>query len=164
MSKIYVLHGVNLNLLGAREPDIYGSTTLGEVNQRLETMAQEHDLEVECLQTNYEGQLIDWLTALSPEDFVIINPGAWTHSSYAIGDAIRGVKVPAIEVHLSNIQAREDFRSKSLSAAACLGQISGLGTDSYFLAMAYAIEFQKYRLKTGELNEGANQADTPKDE
>ncbi|HHV63636.1 MAG TPA: type II 3-dehydroquinate dehydratase [Peptococcaceae bacterium] len=143
--KIYVFHGVNLNLLGRREPEIYGRTSLAELNARLEAMGRENGIEVECRQTNYEGEMVSWIGELKPSDFLIINPGAWTHSSYALYDAIKGVNVPALEVHLSNIYAREGFRSRSLIAGACLGQISGLGTDSYLLALAYALEFQKYR-------------------
>ncbi|MGI6449537.1 MAG: type II 3-dehydroquinate dehydratase [Desulfitobacteriia bacterium] len=142
---IYVFHGVNLNLLGRREPEIYGRTSLADLNTKLETMGRENGITVECRQTNHEGEMVDWIGELEPSDFLIINPGAWTHSSYAIYDAIKGVNVPALEVHLSNIYAREGFRAHSLIAGACLGQISGLGTDSYLLALAYALEFQKYR-------------------
>jgi 3-dehydroquinate dehydratase-2 len=145
--KIYVFHGVNLHLLGVREPEIYGKTDLGELNSRMTKMGIDNEITVECRQTNHEGEMIDWITELKPTDFLIINPGAWTHSSYALYDALKGVKVPALEVHISNIYAREGFRSHSLLAGACLGQISGLGTDSYLLALAYAIEFQKYRQK-----------------
>ncbi len=147
--KIYVFHGVNLHLLGVREPEIYGKTSLGELNTRLITMGIDNEIAVECRQTNHEGEMIDWITELKPTDFLIINPGAWTHSSYALYDVLKGVKVPALEVHISNIYAREGFRSHSLVVGACLGQISGLGTDSYLLALAYAIEFQKYRQNEG---------------
>lgn len=143
--KIYVFHGVNLHLLGVREPEIYGRTSLAELNARMVTIGKENGIEVECRQTNHEGEMIDWITTLSPDDFLIINPGAWTHTSYAIFDAIKGVNVPSLEVHISNIHAREEFRTHSLIAGACLGQISGLGTDSYLLALAYGVEFQKYR-------------------
>ncbi|NLM20953.1 MAG: 3-dehydroquinate dehydratase [Peptococcaceae bacterium] len=154
MGKIYVFHGVNLHLLGLREPDIYGNKSLADLNVRLTAMGEENGFPVECRQTNHEGELIDWITELSPQDFLILNPGAWTHTSYALYDAIKGVKVPTIEVHISNIYAREGFRSHSVIAGACLGQISGLGTDSYLLALAYALEFQKYRH-----NEGAEHAE-----
>lgn len=149
MRKIYVYHGVNLNLLGVREPDIYGKMTLAELNEKLVSMAVDNGLTAECRQTNHEGELVDWISGLKQSDFLILNPGAWTHYSYAIYDAIKAVGVPAVEVHISNIQAREEFRSRSVIAGACLGQISGLGTDSYFLAMAYAIEFQKFRQNEG---------------
>lgn len=149
MNKIYVFHGVNMHLLGSREPEIYGRTTLDELNNKLISMGQENSITVECRQTNHEGEIIDWVTSLDPSDFLIINPAAWTHSSYALLDALKAVAAPALEVHLSNIHARESFRAHSLTAAACLGQIAGLGTDSYLLAMAYAIEFQKHRQSEG---------------
>ena len=149
MNKIYVFHGVNLHLLGAREPEIYGRTTLAELNNKLTSMGQENGVEVECRQTNHEGEMIDWITSLKPTDFLIINPAAWTHTSYAIFDSLKAVLTPTLEVHLSNIYARESFRSHSVIAGACLGQISGLDTDSYLLAMAYAIEFQKHRQNEG---------------
>jgi len=152
MNKIYVFHGVNLHLLGVREPDIYGRTSLADLDQKIAAMAADNGMEVECRQTNHEGEMVDWITSLHPSDFLIINPGAWTHTSYALYDAIKGVSVPALEVHISNIYAREGFRSHSVIAGACLGQISGLGTDSYLLAMAYAIEFQKYRQQKGVEN------------
>lgn len=149
MNQIYVFHGVNLHLLGVREPDIYGKTSLKDLNEKLMAMAKENQQSLECRQTNHEGEMVDWITSLEPTDFLIINPGAWTHTSYALSDAIKGINVPAIEVHLSNIYARESFRSHSLSAGACIGQISGLGTDSYHLALAYALEFQKFRQNEG---------------
>jgi len=160
MNSIHVFHGVNLHLLGQREPDIYGRTTLDEVNCRLMETGQAHGFNVDCRQTNHEGELVDWITELTPSDFLILNPGAWTHTSYALYDAIKGVSVPALEVHLSNIYARESFRSHSVIAGACVGQISGLGTDSYFLALAYALEFQKYRQKERNSNHEAGQ-DSP---
>jgi len=150
MRKVYVFHGVNLHLLGTREPEIYGTKTLAELNAKLEEMGKENGLEVECRQTNCEGEMVDWITRLKPDDFLILNPGAWTHSSYALYDAIKGVNVPTIEVHISNIYAREGFRGHSVIAGACLGQISGLGTDSYLLALAYGLEYQKYYQNEGE--------------
>lgn len=149
MNKIYVFHGVNLHLLGTREPEIYGRTSLADLNSKIISMGRDNDLSIECRQTNHEGVMVDWITELKPTDFLILNPGAWTHSSYAIFDAIKGVKVPTLEVHISNIYAREGFRSHSVIAGACMGQISGLGTDSYLLALAYAVEFQKYRQNEG---------------
>ena len=149
MGKIFVFHGVNLHLLGLREPDIYGTQSLDELNARIMAMGEENGIPIECRQTNHEGEMVDWITQLKPSDFLIINPGAWTHTSYALYDAIKGVQVPAIEVHISNIYARESFRAHSVIAGACLGQISGLGTDSYLLAVAYALEFQKYRCHEG---------------
>ncbi|MHB1653773.1 MAG: type II 3-dehydroquinate dehydratase [Desulfitobacteriaceae bacterium] len=141
MLKIYVFHGPNLNLLGQREPTHYGSRTLVEINTDLVQMASEAGIVAECRQTNHEGDLIDWIHSLTPEDFLLLNPGAWTHSSYAIRDALSAVRVPALEIHLSNVHAREEFRARSLIAPICLGQISGLGADSYRLGMNFAIEY-----------------------
>lgn len=149
MSKIYIFHGVNLHLLGVREPEIYGKMNLEDLNAKMIAMGNENNLMIECRQTNHEGIMVDWITELKSTDFLILNPGAWTHSSYALYDAIKGVNIPTLEVHISNIYAREGFRAHSLVAGACLGQISGLGTDGYLLALAYAIEFQKYRRNEG---------------
>ena len=142
MASIWLFHGPNLNLLGVREPDYYGLRTLAEINQEVLELAKLAGQAAECRQTNHEGDLIDWIQTLTPADFLILNPGAWTHTSYAIRDAISAVKVPALEVHLSNIHAREAFRSNSLIAPVCLGQISGLGADGYDLAMRDAIDYQ----------------------
>ena len=145
MASIWVFHGPNLNLLGLREPEHYGSRTLAEINQEVLATANQVGITAECRQTNQEGDLLDWIQALTSDDFLILNPGAWTHTSYAIRDAIRGVGVPTIEVHLSNIHAREAFRANSVIAPVCIGQISGLGADGYVLAMRYAIDYQDRR-------------------
>ncbi|MDR1070579.1 MAG: type II 3-dehydroquinate dehydratase [Gracilibacteraceae bacterium] len=139
MGKIAVLHGINLQLLGRREPEIYGRVTLESINSRLCRMGQEAGAEVYCRQTNHEGEMVDWIAELGPRDFLILNPGAWTHTHYSIRDAVKGVGTPALEVHLSNIGARESFRAHSVVAPACLGQICGLGADGYYLAMTYAL-------------------------
>ncbi len=143
MDKLWVLHGVNLNLLGQREPEHYGRCTLAEINDRLTAMAAEQGIEIECHQTNHEGELIEWIHKLTSRDFLILNPGAWTHTSVAIRDAITSVHVPAIEVHLSNIHAREEFRHTSMIAPVCIGQIAGLGAGSYELALEYGMNFIK---------------------
>ncbi|SHN78595.1 type II 3-dehydroquinate dehydratase [Desulfitobacterium chlororespirans] len=140
MGKIWVLHGPNLNLLGRREPDKYGTQTLDDINKELLHKAHTAGIPIQVEQTNFEGELIQWIHSMGPDDFLIINPGAWTHYSYAVRDAIIGVQVPAIEVHLSNIHAREEFRKTSVIAPVCRGQISGLGGKSYSLAMDYALE------------------------
>ncbi|MDR0433660.1 MAG: 3-dehydroquinate dehydratase [Gracilibacteraceae bacterium] len=140
MGKIAVLHGINLQTLGRREPDIYGRVTLEAINSRLRRMGREAGVEVDCRQTNCEGEMAGWIAELDPDDFLIINPGAWTHTHYSIPDAIRAAGTPALEVHLSNIGARESFRARSVVAPACLGQICGLGAGSYYLAMNYALE------------------------
>lgn len=137
--RILVLNGPNLNLLGSREPQIYGATTLAEINGEIENLARQLKLEVDFVQSNHEGVLIDQIQAAPGKyAWIIFNPGALTHYSYACHDALRAVQVPTIEVHLSNIQAREEFRTRSVIAPACVGQISGFGSQSYLLAL-YAI-------------------------
>jgi len=136
MTKILVLHGPNLNLLGQREPDIYGSLTLEELNERLQSFAAARHIELRLVQSNHEGVLVDAIhSALGWADGLVINPAAYTHTSVAIRDAIAATGLPAVEVHLSNIYAREPFRHVSLIAPACQGQISGFGWWSYVLGL-----------------------------
>lgn len=141
LAKIWVFHGVNLNLLGTREPEHYGQQTMNDINLKLQEIARKAGIALECRQTNHEGELIDWIHTLTADDFLLLNPGAWTHYSYAIRDAISSVRVPALEIHLSNIHAREEFRKTSVIAPVCIGQISGLGMQSYILGMHYALDF-----------------------
>ncbi len=134
--QIWVLHGPNLNLLGLREPDIYGHLTLEDINQRLLTEATTLGIGLQTMQSNYEGQLIEWVQAArTAANGLIINPGGYTHTSIALRDAIVGVGLPTVECHLSNIYAREEFRHYSYLSAVCVGQICGFGWHSYILAL-----------------------------
>lgn len=141
MKKILVLHGPNLNLLGSREPDVYGHQTLADINQRLINQAQSASAAVECFQTNDEGALIDRIHQAQKDgvDFIIINPAAFTHTSIALRDALAGVAIPFIEVHLSNVHAREAFRHQSYVSALAVGVVTGLGATGYELALTYAL-------------------------
>ncbi|HEX8480908.1 MAG TPA: type II 3-dehydroquinate dehydratase [Allosphingosinicella sp.] len=134
---IYVLNGPNLNLLGTREPEIYGADTLDEIAGRLEDRARELEVEVDIRQSNHEGHLIDWLHEAQAEGAraVILNAAGFTHSSVALLDAVKAISTPVIEVHLSNPQARESFRRRSLVATAARGTIAGFGPLSYLLAL-----------------------------
>ena len=139
MRKILVLHGPNLNLLGEREPGIYGTTTLEEINQGLQEQAKKLDLEIKIVQSNHEGELVEAIqNGRHWAEVILINPAAYTHTSVAIRDALAAVSVPAIEVHLSNIHAREGFRQASHVSPVARGVISGFGKDSYYLALEAA--------------------------
>lgn len=136
MKKILVINGPNLNMLGKREPGIYGAETLENVYEKINGLAKKLGAEVEFFQSNIEGEIINEIhKTYEGYDGIIINPGAFTHYSYAIHDALTSVKTPAIEVHISNIHKREEFRHKSVTAPACIGQICGLGTDGYLYAL-----------------------------
>lgn len=136
MAKVLVLNGPNLNLLGQREPGVYGRTTLDQINGQLGQLAGELELNLEFFQSNHEGRLIDRIhQCVSIIDGILFNPGAFTHYSLAIRDAIAAVNIPCVEVHLSNIHAREEFRRQSVIAPVCIGQISGFGADSYYLGL-----------------------------
>jgi 3-dehydroquinate dehydratase-2 len=130
--KYLILHGPNLNLLGSREPDIYGTLTLAELNSKLKAIGKKQKLTLVCKQSNHEGELIDWLhDAKKWAKGIVFNPGAFTHYSYALRDAVAGIEIPTVEVHLSDIQKREDFRKISVISPVCIAQISGLGFQSY---------------------------------
>lgn len=140
--KILILHGPNLHLLGKREPDIYGSFSLVDLNCELKAKAKKKKVNIAIFQSNSEGELVEKITN-SKYDFLIINPAAYTHTSVAIRDALLGVDKPTIEVHISNIYRREEFRKKSLVSDVVLGIISGLGKESYLLALEAAVTFLK---------------------
>jgi 3-dehydroquinate dehydratase-2 len=136
MSAFFVLHGPNLNLLGWREPEVYGSQTLDEINERLRDYASEQGISLRTFQSNHEGALIDALhDAMTWADGVVFKPGAYTHTSYGLRDAVSAIGVPVVEVHMSNVHAREDFRHKSVLAPVCVGQIMGFGWRSYLLGL-----------------------------
>jgi len=144
MIRILVLNGPNLNLLGEREPDVYGAARLPDIEAALTSLAEEIGVEVVFFQSNHEGALIDALhEARETCHAVVFNPGAFTHYSYALRDAVASIRIPVIECHLSNIHAREGFRSTSVIAPACAGQISGLGVTSYMLSLRAAARLAK---------------------
>lgn len=141
MNKLLVLHGPNLNLLGSREPGIYGAATLETINQSLQARAQAAGLPLDCFQSNHEGALVDRIQAARNDGtrFILINPGAFTHTSVALRDALLAVAIPFIEVHLSNVHAREAFRRHSYFSDVAVGVICGLGAQGYELALDFAI-------------------------
>ena len=141
--RILVIHGPNLNLLGEREPGIYGDVSFDKLNEKIMAHAASLDLECEIFQSNHEGEIIDKLHAARKEFFgVVLNAGAYTHYSYAISDAIKAIKIPCIEVHISNIFARDAFRSHSVIAPVCKGSISGFGLQSYYLGVTALAEME----------------------
>jgi 3-dehydroquinate dehydratase-2 len=139
--KILFLNGPNLNLLGQREPEVYGRTTLADIEAKVRERAAQLKVDVEFWQTNLEGELVDWIQqAKGKFEVIVINAAAYTHTSIALRDAISAVAVPTIEIHLSNIHAREEFRHKSLIAPVCRGQICGFGQKSYILGLEAAVD------------------------
>jgi 3-dehydroquinate dehydratase-2 len=139
--KILILHGPNLNLLGTREPEIYGSLTLADINAKLAELAADHQGELVCRQSNHEGDLVDALhDARTWADGVVFNPGAYTHTSIALRDAISAIGIPVVEVHLSNVYRREEFRHVSMISAVCIGKVVGFGWRSYVLGLRALME------------------------
>ncbi len=145
MTKILVIHGPNLNLLGSREPDVYGSDTLASIDQALTQLASQHDIELETFQSNVEGEIVGRIQQAGSDQtqYIIINPAAFTHTSIAIRDAFLASNVSFIEVHLSNVHAREDFRKHSFLSDIATGVISGFGKNSYLLAFEAAVNLCK---------------------
>jgi len=141
MIRILVIHGPNLNLLGKREPEIYGKTTIEGINKKLKEAAKKKKITLDIFQSNHEGEIVDKIGKSKDKyDALLINPAAYTHTSVAIRDAVLATDIPTVEVHLSNIYAREDFRHNSLIASVAKGQISGFGTDSYLYGLDAAIK------------------------
>jgi 3-dehydroquinate dehydratase-2 len=139
LRKVLAIHGPNLNILGQREPQIYGTMTLDAINDSMNRLAQELEIELKVVQSNHEGEIVTAIQqAMAWAQVLVINPAAYTHTSVAIRDAIAASKIPAIEVHLSNIYARETFRQHSMVAPVCRGQVSGFGAQSYALALRAA--------------------------
>ena len=142
--KILIIHGPNLNLLGKREPEIYGSFTLDDINNRLTALAGELGVEVSFYQSNHEGELVQKIQeAMGVYQAIVINPGAYTHTSVALRDAIASTGIPTVEAHISNIYKREEFRKHSYISGVAIGQITGFGADSYLLALRAAVGFGK---------------------
>jgi len=137
--KILIIHGPNLNLLGTRETGIYGSKSIDEINNSLNSLAKELGVEITVKQSNHEGEIVDLIQKSNDYGAIVINPAAYTHTSIAIRDAITAVNIPAVEVHLSNIHQREEFRQKSLIAPVAAGQVSGFGPESYMLGLRAAV-------------------------
>lgn len=138
--RVALLHGPNLNLLGTRAPEIYGSTTLAEIEAEMAKRAEARGAQLRSAQSNFEGELVALIQlARNWADAIVINPGAYTHTSIAIRDAIEAVGLPTVEIHLSNIHAREEFRDRSIVAPRCIGQISGFGAQSYYLGLDAAL-------------------------
>jgi 3-dehydroquinate dehydratase-2 len=142
-TRILYLNGPNLNLLGTREPATYGTETLSDIEAAVRALAEKHSAEIDFRQSNAEGQLIDWIQeARGLHDVIVLNAGAYTHTSIAIRDAISACQVPSIEIHLSNVHAREEFRRHSFLAPVCTGVISGFGSSSYLLALHAALDLK----------------------
>jgi 3-dehydroquinate dehydratase II len=153
--RIQVLHGPNLNLLGTRDPTIYGTTTLAEIDAELTRRAAARGALVRCAQSNLEGELVELIQAARPwASAVLINPGGYTHTSVAIRDAIEAVGLPTVEVHLSNLHAREAFRQVSITGAVCIGQICGFGANSYYLGLDAALTRVEATSRDGQKRQG----------
>ena len=150
MPKVLLLNGPNLNLLGNREPEIYGSTTLEEIEGKVESILREHKIDCEIFQSNSEGELIDWIQKNRGADFMLLNPGALAHTSIGLRDAVIGIEIPFIEIHLSNVFKREEFRHNSYFSDIAIGALSGLGVKGYLLAAEFAIDYIEQKLNNNQ--------------
>jgi len=141
MPTVLLLNGPNLNLLGTREPEIYGSMNLSEIEEQVSAVLHEHKIECETFQSNSEGELIDWLHQHKNTDFLLLNPGPLTHTSIGLRDAVLGIEIPFLEIHLSNVRQREEFRHHSFFSDIAVGSLVGLGVKGYLLAAQFAVDF-----------------------
>ena len=146
MPKVLLINGPNLNLLGSREPEIYGSTTLKEIEKKVVSTLRGHEIDCESFQSNSEGEIIDWLHDNRRADFLLLNPGALTHTSVGLRDAVLGVEIPFIEIHLSNVHKREEFRHHSYFSDIAIGALAGLGVKGYLLAAEFAVDYIKQKV------------------
>ncbi len=151
MPKVLLINGPNLNLLGSREPEIYGSTTLKEIEKKVASTLRGHEIDCESFQSNSEGEIIDWLHNNRSSDFLLLNPGALSHTSVGLRDAVLGVEIPFIEIHLSNVHKREEFRHHSYFSDIAIGALSGLGVKGYLLAAEFAVDYIEQK---GKINSG----------
>ena len=141
MATVLLLNGPNLNLLGTREPEIYGSMNLSVIEEQVSAVLHEHEIECETFQSNSEGELIDWLYQNKKAEFLLLNPGALTHNSIGLRDAVQGIEIPFLEIHLSNVRQREEFRHHSFFSDIAVGSLVGLGVKGYLLAAEFAVDF-----------------------
>ena len=151
MPKVLLINGPNLNLLGSREPEIYGSTTLMEIEKKVASTLRGHEIDCKSFQSNSEGEIIDWLHNNRRADFLLFNPGALSHTSVGLRDAVLGVEIPFIEIHLSNVHKREEFRHHSYFSDIAIGALSGLGVKGYLLAAEFAVDYIEQK---GKINSG----------
>ncbi len=147
MPKVLLINGPNLNLLGSREPEIYGSTNLMEIEKKVASTLRVHEIDCKSFQSNSEGEIIDWLHNNCSADFLLLNPGALSHTSVGLRDAVLGVGIPFIEIHLSNVHKREEFRHHSYFSDIAIGALTGLGVKGYLLAAEFAVDYIEQKVK-----------------
>jgi len=148
MPTVLLLNGPNLNLLGTREPEIYGSTTLMEIEEKVSSVLREHKIKCETFQSNSEGEIIDWLQKWRDADFLLLNPGALTHTSVGLRDTVLAIEIPFLEIHLSNVHQREKFRHHSYFSDIAIGSLVGLGIKGYLLATQFAVDYLEQKEKS----------------